>query len=684
MRLSIKAKLFGMLAIATVACGSVAILGLTSLQDMKARLVTLVDSSAVKVKLGAEIQESALLVSRAERNIILADSTAAMDRYAAVIDDERASLDAAVRELRPMLYPQAAALLDRFAAEWQQYVTTSDQIRRLARLNSNARARAQSQGSAREAFDALVEALNRMRGSYFLDDGVLLAIARLKQGVLAVQRAEKDTVLERATDGMEAYRESMEDQITEVEMGLNSLANRRGVEAADIEGLRPLWALYVAEARSVVETSFENGNQAAYDLSSENGTIESDAAVATIQQLITLNLDDMAQGRADAGADYQAASTLLVLISVVGIAISLAAGTVLAVSVSKGIGRAVTLARSVALGDLTARATVKGNDEIADLIHAMDEMTAALRTKEALAQRIAGGDLTQRIEVASEADTLGHALNEMRERLSGVIGSVNDSVLTLSSSSDHLSQTADQISSAASDQAASTQQASASVEEMTANFRQTADNAGETEQMAMRAADKARQSGERVANALEATETIVQRIGIIQDIARQTDLLALNAAVEAARAGEHGRGFAVVASEVRKLAERSQTAAVEIARLSESTLGLSREAGHMLTALIPDIQRTADLVQEISGSTREQGIAADQINQAIRQLDSVLQKGSGASNELSSSAQRLAGQAGALRETMAIFTVDHAGRTGYEDALDQAFVAEDLASRATA
>jgi methyl-accepting chemotaxis protein len=196
------------------------------------------------------------------------------------------------------------------------------------------------------------------------------------------------------------------------------------------------------------------------------------------------------------------------------------------------------------------------------------------------------------------------------------------------------------------------------MEQMAANVKQSADNATQTEKIAKQSAIDAQKSGDAVNRAVQAMQTIAEKIGIVQEIARQTDLLALNAAVEAARAGEHGRGFAVVASEVRKLAERSQTAAAEIGTVSTQTVKAAQEAGEMLSRLVPDIRKTADLVTEISAACREQDIGADQINQAIQQLDKVTQQNASASEEMSATSEELAAQAEQLQSSIAYFRVE--------------------------
>jgi methyl-accepting chemotaxis protein len=216
------------------------------------------------------------------------------------------------------------------------------------------------------------------------------------------------------------------------------------------------------------------------------------------------------------------------------------------------------------------------------------------------------------------------------------------------------------MSQGSSEQAGSVEEVSASMEEMVSNIQQNADNAQQTERIALKAAEDAREGGRAVTDTVAAMKEIASRITIIEEIARQTNLLALNAAIEAARAGEHGKGFAVVASEVRKLAERSQAAAGEISKLSGSSVRIAEAAGEMLAKLVPDIQRTAELVQEINGSSKEQNEGAGQVNKAIQQLDQVVQQNASVAEEMASTAEELSSQSEHLQGIIQFFKVDAA------------------------
>ncbi len=287
-----------------------------------------------------------------------------------------------------------------------------------------------------------------------------------------------------------------------------------------------------------------------------------------------------------------------------------------------------------------------------------------LRKGVAFAQAVAAGDLTQKIDLnqKDEIGQLAKALNEMVEKLSSIVGEVITASDNVASGSQELSATAQQMSQGATEQAASAEEVSSSMEEMASSIRQNTDNAMQTEKISLKSSTDAKDGGKAVTETVAAMKEIATKISIIEEIARQTNLLALNAAIEAARAGEHGKGFAVVASEVRKLAERSQSAAGEISGLSTRSVAIAEQAGEMLTRMVPDIQRTAELVQEITASSKEQDTGAEQINKAIQQLDQVIQQNASASEEMASTSEELSSQAEQLQHSISFFDIGNSGR----------------------
>ena len=286
-----------------------------------------------------------------------------------------------------------------------------------------------------------------------------------------------------------------------------------------------------------------------------------------------------------------------------------------------------------------------------------------------MAADIADGDMGSEIDAGlftrgDEIGTLAKALQDMKTKLRTVIQDVTSAAGQVAAGSQQLSATSQQMSQGANEQASSVESISSSMEEMTSNIKQNADNAMQTEKIAQKSALTAEEGGRAVSATVTAMREIASKIGIIEEIARSTNMLALNASIEAARAGEYGKGFAVVASEVGKLAERSQREAGGISKLSTESVSIAEQAGATIAAMIPDIKRTAELVQEISASSNEQNAGAEQINTAILQLDRVVQQNASASEESASMSEELASQAEQMQAIMGFFKVGGAGYGG--------------------
>ena len=311
-------------------------------------------------------------------------------------------------------------------------------------------------------------------------------------------------------------------------------------------------------------------------------------------------------------------TTTIAVFSIVAIFVAVVITLVITRGITKPIQEVVSIVETISAGDLTKSVTVDRTDEIGRLVAAMAKMTGKL--------------------------------NEM-------IGEVRMGASSVSTAATQVASSATSVSQGTSEQAAAVEQVTSSMEEMNASITQNAENSRKMEQMARKGAQDASQSGQAVLEAVSAMKSIAEKIAVIEEIAYQTNMLALNAAIEAARAGEHGRGFAVVAGEVRNLAERCRTAAQEIGGLAASNVQIAERSGGLLSELVPAIQKTADLVQEVASTSGEQAAGVSQINRAISQVGLVTQRNAAGAEELSSTAEELASQAEALQDMISFFRV---------------------------
>ncbi len=387
-------------------------------------------------------------------------------------------------------------------------------------------------------------------------------------------------------------------------------------------------------------------------------------------EVLDIATENAVGGIADSGkAATQAADALTKasIAMIVGLPIAVVVGLILAVFITRAITGPVRQLMAglgeIAKGDMKTRMAVQSRDEVGLLSETANNMAAALEGVAGLALKIGNGDLREEAKLASDKDMLGDALKKMITNLRDIVADVRSASENVASGSEQMSSTAETLSQGASEQAASVEEVSSSMEQSTASIQQNTENARQTDKIATKAAQDAQETGAAVIKTVQAMKDIAQKISIIEEIARQTDLLALNAAIEAARAGEHGKGFAVVASEVRKLAERSQTAAGEISKLSGSSVELAETAGEQLNKLVPDIRKTADLVKEIAAASEEQNTGAAQINKAIQELDKIVQQNAAAAEEMASASEELSSQAEQLQSAIAFFKVqEESGR----------------------
>ncbi|WP_313085173.1 methyl-accepting chemotaxis protein [Pseudomonas sp.] len=461
-----------------------------------------------------------------------------------------------------------------------------------------------------QMYDREMIALNNIQSA----NVQLIYIGRgLRSSLLATSLEERDAVIKQTRDAIKKMYEY-------IELTRTSFVTPEG--KAQFESLSEPMAAYVQiveQALKLREASSEV--RPADELTvmlpqlRETGNKADDMLTALVERKVA----NAKQANEQISEIYLGSRTQMIALVIIAAVLGFGIGILVTRSITRPLNRAVSVADSLAAGDLGIQVESDSKDETGQLLNAMKNMT---------------------------------------ERLRSVMGDVRSAADSLSSASEEVSATSQSLSQAASEQAAGVEQTTASVEQMSASIAQNTESAKITDSIAGKAANDAVAGGRAVRDMVVAMKQIADKIGIIDDIAYQTNLLALNAAIEAARAGDHGKGFAVVAAEVRKLAERSQVAAQEIGGVAGSSVQLAEQAGRLLDDIVPNIQKTSDLVQEITAASQEQSTGAGQINIAMGQMNQITQQNASASEELAATSEEMNAQASQLLELIGFFRLD--------------------------
>jgi methyl-accepting chemotaxis protein len=629
MALSVRGKI---VLVGSVLLGAMALttgLGVRQLGSMDDRLDHIVEVDALGGRVAAQLRGAMTKISRAERDLLMAGTD---DRRQAVIAEldrylvERDELRAKLRELHN---PAITGTLDELDAVLHDYDDVHKQVRALKLKASDERATRILLGEGRKQALAIVDQLQALDAALAKRPASLEVFAVRADAWSALYRItrivnqEKALLLDADEAGKDRALKDIAVQVAAFDKALAGL-ERAAATPDDHRITGELRGKFTAFEQSHVEgrqLAREHADADAVVLAQTKG-VELIAKLGKLsEKLNSAEVASLAAAQASSKSDYQSSRNFV--LTVFALALVFGAGLIWLTLryISRALGSATDLAHAVASGDLTRTVEVTHHDEIGALIGALNDMVGNLR------------------------------------RVARDVSAASNSVAT---GAEQLTATAGQLAQGASQQGAATEQTTAAMEQMGASVQHNADNAQQTDRLAARASSDAETSGQAVGQTLTAMKDIAEKISIIEEIARKTDLLALNAAVEAARAGEHGKGFAVVASEVRKLAERSATAAGEIGQLSKGGVALADNAGALLTQLVPDIRKTAELVQEVSAASREQSTGIEQTNKALQDLDRVTQQNAAAAEQMAATASELSNQAHKLQTAVGFFQLEAA------------------------
>jgi methyl-accepting chemotaxis protein len=607
-----------------------------------------------------------IYVSRAEKNVLLAATPEERTRYLATIAEYEKNVDASIDQARPLIHSDKnKANLAQFDQAWKERKALLDQILALSAKEALAKKRPSvelSMGAGRLKVNEVEASLGQMvqtKSDHAKADADAMN-ATYQSSRMFMLALVLCGVLTGVGLGVFIARSiarplgRLAEVAKQISMGdvNQSIEYRSGDEVGSLaESFRAL-VDYIRDIAVVLEKMGAGDLSATVEAKSERDVLSLSyqktaeavkALVRDARQLSEAAVEGKLVTRADASAhqgDFRKV--------VQGVNETLDA-------VIGPLQVSAHYVEQISKGDMPSRITDEYKGEFNLIKNNLNTLIEAMNAITEAAEKVAGGDLTVTLKERSPEDKLMQALSAMVAGLTRTVGEIRTIAGEVATASQSISTASVQVSKGASAQAAAAEEASASMEEMVSNIKQNADNAQQTDKIANKSAHDAKESGQSVLEAVSAMKEIASKISIIEEIARQTNLLALNAAIEAARAGEHGKGFAVVAAEVRKLAERSQKAAGEINHLSGKTLNVSEKSGEMLDKLVPDIQRTAELVQEITAASKEQDTGAEQINKALQQLEQVIQQNASAAEEMASTTEELTGQSEQLVSALGFF-----------------------------
>ncbi|HEY8936738.1 MAG TPA: methyl-accepting chemotaxis protein [Cyclobacteriaceae bacterium] len=660
-KLTIRNKLIWAFASLIVLMTIIFVLSYSRIGSVRER-INVLDTTVKQQVTALRVRYFMQMVIRYQKMIILETDAQKMSELSNQIESNVKMMSAGYEELKAMSTGDLLAIAEQLGPKLDEFYNVNKDVIRLAMESTESMARDHSFTDGYTEFSKAKGTLEELM-SYLAENGTKeqLSIASQVKDLFTQLYGQEKVLVLSYTDAMRerSFREGS-DLEAKLDIAVTRLSkNATGETQMMLDKYFREYTTFMAIHTETMKLALKSTNAKA--------SILSNGQANQIGSELKLKIDDyinkigvqLTSDRKETDEMYYGAVRIMTTIIIVAVLASIFMAMWLLRGITSSLNTATVAVKKVAAGDFSADVKINSEDEIGVMLKELQYMIEKLRSSVDVAKRVASGDLMIDFKAQKNlGGDLDDALVLMVNNLRDIAVTIYNGADNVTTASQQVAAASQQMSQGAQEQASASEEVSSSMEEMAANIQQNTDNSRETEKIANKAAKDILASSQSVSETVDAITTITERISIIEEIASKTDLLALNAAVEAARAGEHGKGFAVVAAEVRKLAERSQKAAAEINEISARTVRMARESKDMLENTLPDINKTAELVQEIAASSVEQNSGANQVNKAVQQLSQVTQGNASAAEEMSSNAEELNSQAEELKAAISYFKLD--------------------------
>jgi methyl-accepting chemotaxis protein len=604
-------------------------------------------------------------LSRNQKKMLLSFDDKSINEVDRKINKSYTELNLWIDKLRAISDGQVLTLVNELDERVEEYGNINTDVIRLAKVNGETKSQVLANGEGAANFEKSLEILNELTAQLIASksNNALNEAARLREILNQFLALEKNIILTTLTASEKEVQQTLAKDIEIEKAHDRTLALLSDLVPGNAKTLLDRYTAhynrFYATHKRVLELGSDVSTMAARNMTNIDAEAKEKEVTSLLDQINTIVNAQLDSDRDVTADEYAATVRLMIIVMFISVVIAVLIAIWLLKDIINALALAIRAIKRLSAGDFSADVNSEKKDEIGAMLKELQLMIEKLRSSVSVAKRVSKGDLT--IDFKAEKNhggELDEALEEMVGNLRTIATTIYNGADNVSNASQQVASASQQMSQGAQEQAGASEEVSSSMEQMAANIQQNTDNSRETEKIANKAAKDIQVSGEAVSETVDAITTIAEKIAIIEEIASKTDLLALNAAVEAARAGEHGKGFAVVAAEVRKLAERSQTAATEINEISAKTVKSAKESKDLLVSTLPAITKTAELVQEITAASVEQNTGANQVNGAIQQLSQVTQGNASAAEEMSANAEELNSQAEELKSAVSFFKLD--------------------------